>query len=106
MWEIGGAGSSRGQWQQDISLLLFLGVCKEYFTIIHSFLYPVIHCLSAHEASPMLYLMPGGVKDAQTDTVSRCSQSNGDDRGKQHRLTELVISTLPSASKESIKTES
>ena len=42
-------------------------------------------------------LPPGDVKETQTDTVS-----NGDERKTAH-ITSLVISTLLSASKESIK---
>ena len=43
------------------------------------------------------------VKEAKTDTVSGSAQPNGDEREKHHTLTYLVIATLPSASKESIK---
>lgn len=43
------------------------------------------------------------MKGAKTDPVSGSAQPNGDEREKHPTLTYLVIATLPSASKESIK---
>lgn len=78
----------------------------EFLTsFLHTFIHSFAHCMNAYEVPPEPCPVSsiGDVKETEIDMISGSSYLSGDEKGKHHTLTRLVVATLPSASKESIK---